>query len=124
MFQDHPAGSRASAPIVGCGPTRICKYDANLTAARASLLALKRQVAALAFELKFKRLLREKAYNPNQPRVPAGNPDGGQWTSEGGHEGRIRVAQIGDFVTDADGKPYYQRGGHHEMPEGVQKSGI
>jgi hypothetical protein len=21
-------------------------------------------------------------YNPNQPRVPAGNPDGGQWTDE------------------------------------------
>ena len=23
-------------------------------------------------------------YNPDQPRVPAGNPDGGQWTSDGG----------------------------------------
>lgn len=23
-------------------------------------------------------------YNPDQPRVPAGNPDGGQWTSENG----------------------------------------
>ena len=23
----------------------------------------------------------ERAYNPDQPRVPAGNPDGGQWTS-------------------------------------------
>lgn len=22
-------------------------------------------------------------YDPNQPRVPAGNPDGGQWTSAG-----------------------------------------
>jgi hypothetical protein len=25
-----------------------------------------------------------KAYNPNQPRVPAGNSEGGRWTSEGG----------------------------------------
>jgi hypothetical protein len=25
-------------------------------------------------------------YNPDQPRVPAGNPDGGQWTSGGGGE--------------------------------------
>jgi hypothetical protein len=25
-----------------------------------------------------------RKYDPNQPRVPAGNPDGGQWTSEGG----------------------------------------
>ncbi len=23
-------------------------------------------------------------FNPNQPRVPRGNPDGGQWTSTGG----------------------------------------
>ena len=27
-------------------------------------------------------------YDPNQPRVPAGNPDGGQWTAEGGNIGR------------------------------------
>jgi hypothetical protein len=26
-----------------------------------------------------------KTYNPDQPRVPAGNPDGGQWTNEGGN---------------------------------------
>lgn len=26
-------------------------------------------------------------YDPNQPRVPAGNPDGGQWTSAGGESG-------------------------------------
>jgi len=25
-------------------------------------------------------------YHPNQPRVPAGHPDGGQWTSKGGHD--------------------------------------
>jgi hypothetical protein len=25
-----------------------------------------------------------KNFNPNQPRVPAGNPDGGQWTGDGG----------------------------------------
>jgi hypothetical protein len=60
------------------------KHDAHLVATRVSLLELKRQVAALAFGLKFWRLLREKAYNPDQPRVPAGNPDGGQWTDGGG----------------------------------------
>jgi hypothetical protein len=27
---------------------------------------------------------RRSGYDPNQPRVPAGNPDGGQWTSTGG----------------------------------------
>jgi hypothetical protein len=27
-----------------------------------------------------------RKYDPNQPRVPAGNPDGGQWTSGGSGE--------------------------------------
>jgi len=26
-------------------------------------------------------------YDPNQPRVPAGDPDGGQWTSDGSFNG-------------------------------------
>jgi hypothetical protein len=40
--------------------------------------------AALRFELSMLRhaqALRKK-YDPNQPRVPAGEPGGGQWTSE------------------------------------------
>ena len=38
-------------------------------------------------------------YSPDQPRVPAGDPDGGQWTDGGGggggssSDGRVRVAQ-------------------------------
>lgn len=35
--------------------------------------------------MKFAALARK--YDPNQPRVPAGNPDGGQWTSTGGEGG-------------------------------------
>ena len=41
---------------------------------------------ALAFRhtAALRRIASERPhYNPNQPRVPAGNPDGGQWTSEG-----------------------------------------
>jgi hypothetical protein len=29
---------------------------------------------------------RRKAYDPNQPRVPAGSPEGGQWTGDGSNE--------------------------------------
>jgi len=37
----------------------------------------------------------ERKYSPNQPRVPAGNPDGGQWT-DGSGSGATRVArQVG-----------------------------
>ena len=32
-------------------------------------------------------------FDPNQPRVPRGNPDGGQWTRVGGGSGRVRIAQ-------------------------------
>lgn len=89
----------------------------------------------------------ERKYNPNQPRVPAGNSDGGQWTSGTTSSGplwpfdiqfdelllfdglldgdwafdygeEIRLVQL-DGIRDAEGNPYYQRGGHHEMPRGV-----
>jgi hypothetical protein len=42
----------------------------------------------LVADLKFARVLRrtfcthKAGFNPNQPRVPAGNPDGGQWTRD------------------------------------------
>ena len=41
-------------------------------------------LAALRFEhtmLRHARALHSLKYDPNQPRVPAGNADGGQWTS-------------------------------------------
>ncbi len=55
------------------------------------------QIAALSFELKLFKLIRAlKAFNPDQPRVPAGNPDGGQWTSGNG-EGALRVQLAGEI---------------------------
>jgi len=36
-------------------------------------------------------------FDPNQPRVPAGDPDGGQWTDEGGGTGgRLPSGSLGD----------------------------
>lgn len=35
---------------------------------------------------------RDRKYDPNQPRVPAGNPGGGQWTSTGGTSGSAGAA--------------------------------
>jgi hypothetical protein len=58
--------------------------DAAIEAEYKALLQLKAEVAALKAEIKFRKLLAAlKAYDPNQPRVPAGNPDGGQWTRDG-----------------------------------------
>jgi hypothetical protein len=50
------------------------------------LLRLKWQAAALRFEMALGRHDRalKYGYHPDQPRVPARNPNGGQWTSEAG----------------------------------------
>jgi hypothetical protein len=46
---------------------------------RKELLRLKNELLALRADIKFRKFLQAlKAYNPDQPRVPAGNPDGGQ----------------------------------------------
>jgi hypothetical protein len=48
-------------------------------------LKIKSEMAWLRFKRAWllHRIEQQKAFNPNQPRVPAGNSDGGQWTREG-----------------------------------------
>ncbi len=50
---------------------------------RLAALRLRSRLAADAFlaALDRYRALRAKEFNPDQPRVPAGSPEGGQWTS-------------------------------------------
>ena len=52
-------------------------------ALRGNLLRLKWHAAALRFELALRRYDRalKYGYHPDQPRVPAGVPEGGQWTT-------------------------------------------
>jgi hypothetical protein len=44
-------------------------------------------------------------YNPNQPRVPAGHRDGGQWTSTGGRAVGNDARVMSDAPPDNDWKP-------------------
>lgn len=44
-----------------------------------------------------------RKYNPNQPRVPAGNSDGGQWTDGGAGEGSFGLFQITPLNNAVDG---------------------
>jgi hypothetical protein len=58
---------------------------------------LKARYAFAVAQLELRRLLilRARKYDPNQPRVRAGNRDGGQWTSGGGGGGpRSEYAQL------------------------------
>jgi hypothetical protein len=58
-----------------------CKRQQELTAELDEMLEIRRELATLEAERRRRRLEWNKAYNPDQPRVPAGGPEGGQWTS-------------------------------------------
>lgn len=71
-------------------------------------------LAARRFQLAYARhvqALIKTGFNPDQPRVPAGNPDGGQWTSGGGIPARVRLADAspaaspGPVMSDASPDP-------------------
>lgn len=57
-------------------------FAAEVSALQASQDRLWRMLAEVKYELAWRRLVRK--YSPNQPRVPAGSREGGQWTSDGG----------------------------------------
>jgi hypothetical protein len=59
---------------------------------RRALAALNEEVKELNAEMARwrRRVAEEEAkYSPSQPRVPAGNPRGGQWTDRGGGQGTV-----------------------------------
>jgi hypothetical protein len=56
---------------------------------RYELQQMRVKLANLRFELALIRLALKAGFNPGQPRVPAGQRDGGQWTSGGGNNARI-----------------------------------
>jgi hypothetical protein len=64
---------------------------------RLAALRLRSRLAADAFlaALDRYRWLRAKQFDPNQPRVPAGSPEGGQWTNGEAGEGGWPVFDVG-----------------------------
>jgi hypothetical protein len=73
----------------------------------AELQAIKRELAEIRFEIKFRRLLRDlkAGFNPNQPRVPAGSREGGQWMSGDGGNARNDSRVLSDATPDNTWKP-------------------
>ncbi len=60
------------------------------------ILALRASIAATRVEVPLLRLqLAWKRYDPNQPRVPAGSPESGQWTDGTGAWGTIPGVRAG-----------------------------
>ena len=67
-------------------------------------LVFNRAFAALRFKaaaIRFEELRRKGGFNQDQPRVPAGSPDGGQWTSG---EASSAVRQPATYLLAAIGK--------------------
>jgi hypothetical protein len=82
-------------------------FEAEVVAAGYRLIAvLREEVAELRAELKRGRL-EEAKYSPSQPRVPAGNPRGGQWTDRSGGGGGLGVGSFGS----GDGEGSAEGGG-------------
>jgi hypothetical protein len=69
-----------------------------------ALLRLRHRNAALAFEFalqRWGRAIERAGYNSDQPRAPAGGPDGGQWTSGGG-SGDVPVSIADNGLASGD----------------------
>ena len=94
------------------------------------LLRLRQEAAALEFELgliMWGRALQRASFNPNQPRVPAGSSEGGQWASgDGGGDsftigdGPVRLADNSNTRNDAPPSfvPRPDRFGWHDYLSG------
>jgi hypothetical protein len=90
--------------------------DELLRQRRAELAAIRRELEALPGEIRkageeclalAKEELRAalKKYSPDQPRVPAGNSGGGQWTSDGGNGPADDSRVVSDVTPDNTWKP-------------------
>jgi hypothetical protein len=63
-------------------------FDAWIEGQRRVLAALRAEVDELK-AARARQRLEEAKYSPSQPRVPAGNPRGGQWTDRSGGQGTV-----------------------------------
>jgi hypothetical protein len=87
------------------------EFAAKIAYHREVLAALRAEVAEIRADMARRRLARDAKYSPSQPRVPAGNPRGGQWTDRsGGGGGGIGFGGFGS----GDGEGTAESGGGEE----------
>jgi len=102
-------------------PTQSCEHqnEQDLNAEIQELLRLRSELAAIKSELVLRRLLRatKANFNPNQPRIPAGNPQGGQWTNDGSGTGGNDPRVLSDAAPDNAWKPGAQYAQNEPPPE-------
>jgi hypothetical protein len=89
----HPWAEVARQEQMAADEARA-RATAEQDAFEREVLRLRHDFAKLKLEYDLRRF--HQKYSPDQPRVPAGNPDGGQWTSAGGEGARTRLADAGE----------------------------
>jgi hypothetical protein len=82
--------------------TRFVFFETSRAVVRVAA-PLYAELAAMRMRLALARLMLKYNFNPAQPRVPAGSPDGGQWTDAGGSLTRVAANDRGEggIATDA-----------------------
>jgi hypothetical protein len=99
-LKDQIAGNKAVLAAYRLGPLS----ERGLRVSR----HVEMEKAQLEEELRLLLSTLDNKYDPNQPRVPAGNSDGGQWTDTGGSGGGIGVSPQGnlpDSIAPTDYRP-------------------
>jgi hypothetical protein len=82
---------RLSGPVGNLSDEESGVRISRLLQGARSAAALSHKLALLDIEAQHRLAWHRSHFNPDQPRVPAGHPDGGQWTRQGGGGG-IRLA--------------------------------
>jgi hypothetical protein len=66
---------------------------------------LRHRLALMDIEAQHRLAWHRSHFDPNQPRVPAGHPDGGQWTRTASAKGTDARQVLSDVTPDNDWKP-------------------
>jgi hypothetical protein len=66
---------------------------------------LRHRLALMDIEAQQRLAWHRSHFDPNQPRVPAGHPDGGQWTRAGSAKGSNEPQVLSDVTPDNDWTP-------------------
>jgi hypothetical protein len=88
---------------VQCQDDAMQRRRTEIAAIRNDLEDIRRSLRQACQEAALKLSAYLRKYDPDQPRVPAGNRDGGQWTKEGGSGSASHPASI--FESSANSRP-------------------
>ncbi len=92
----------------------LAKFELLLASARRDVLRIK--VAVARHMDRSQEAPCSRAYNPEQPRVPAGNPHGGEWTNA--FAGSLHGNEAETVPADAE-RVEVAADGHHFVPRAV-----